>query len=372
MFSEEQKMSLRAIIDGKDVIASFLDDEAWKELRAHIKQENIDVQMPCCGNPAYLRKSKHGFHHFIHRERGDCTSKPEIWQHLKAKQDIARACHAAGYNTKTEVIGDGWSTDVLATKGNIKLAFGVQWTRQTWETTQERQQRCKEAGIRGCWLFKTLPSQHHATREVPLFKLDVTETACTVVFNPYSYAYWESHYDRPIPLADFVTALLTGQIKFCETVRSQRRQKVGIVFVEIGCWKCHKPHHIYYMHDLTTGCGDSIEVSGAAWGNEKYYFNPQIIALVREFVRSPEGQHLRIGAIKRRYSKTVERAYLSFGCPHCDAIVGDFFLHEIIAEAFYHEDKAPAILEKELTLSEIITVPHPHWCFPENGQFCCG
>ena len=35
----------------------------------------------------------------------------------------------------------------------------------------------------------------------------------------------------------------------------------------------------------------------------------------------------KTGAIKPRYSKTQERAYVSNGCVRCDRIIGEFFEH---------------------------------------------
>ncbi len=61
---------------------------------------------------------------------------------------------------------------------------------------------------------------------------------------------------------------------------------------------------------------------------------------------------------------------MSFGCPHCDALCGEFFLPEIFLEAKYHEDKAPAILEKELILDPVAEGTYEHWCFSDNGEFC--
>ena len=37
---------------------------------------------------------------------------------------------------------------------------------------------------------------------------------------------------------------------------------------------------------------------------------------------------LEIGTIKSRYSRTQERSYLSNGCFHCDALIGQFHEHE--------------------------------------------
>ncbi len=47
-----------------------------------------------------------------------------------------------------------------------------------------------------------------------------------------------------------------------------------------------------------------------------------------EIVRRHLPKELKFDAIKRRYSKTQERSYLSNGCAHCGALIGEFYEHE--------------------------------------------
>jgi hypothetical protein len=42
----------------------------------------------------------------------------------------------------------------------------------------------------------------------------------------------------------------------------------------------------------------------------------------------------RFGCIKPRFSRTVGSAYISQGCRHCDAIIGEFPLSEDFSEVF--------------------------------------
>jgi hypothetical protein len=51
-----------------------------------------------------------------------------------------------------------------------------------------------------------------------------------------------------------------------------------------------------------------------------------------------------IGAIKSRYSKTVDGSYLSNGCCHCDAIQGDFFISNIFSHYPWDYDFLDPIL----------------------------
>lgn len=156
-------MPLRATVNNEIVLAPFLSDDDWRTLKKRIKQEKLHVKIPCCGNSGYLRTSKRGMNHFVHKVRGDCTSGSETWQHLKAKYEIVLACREAGYDAITEAEGEGWRADVLATKGRIKIAFEIQWSPQTLETTLERQERYEKSGIRCCWFFKKPPTDKGTT-----------------------------------------------------------------------------------------------------------------------------------------------------------------------------------------------------------------
>jgi hypothetical protein len=76
-----------------------------------------------------------------------------------------------------------------------------------------------------------------------------------------------------------------------------------------------------------------------------------------------------MGYIKKRYSKTVSDSYMSFGCPHCDAICGSFFLrHEIMVD----HDSYPirAVHAFTIDLLEPVSYSYAHWCYSETRQFC--
>ncbi|MGD1714787.1 competence protein CoiA family protein [Dapis sp. BLCC M172] len=126
-------MPLRAILDNQELFAPFISDKEWEEL----KQKKVRVILPCCEAKGYLRISKQGIKHFVHKKKDGCNYKSETWQHLLCKTEIAIACKAMGYEVKTEARGVHWRADVLATKHIknqlVKLTFEVQWSPQTLE-----------------------------------------------------------------------------------------------------------------------------------------------------------------------------------------------------------------------------------------------
>ncbi len=61
------------------------------------------------------------------------------------------------------------------------------------------------------------------------------------------------------------------------------------------------------------------------WSGEKFEFRPEILKAVMDFLSSEVGKNIHMGEIKKRFSKTVQQEYKSFGCYKCDSLFGDFF-----------------------------------------------
>lgn len=105
------------------------------------------------------------------------------------------------------------------------------------------------------------------------------------------------------------------------------KKELKIRFIENHCWKCGELYHIYYvMPDK-----DSNNL-----GNNDLIFNDEVISKVKEWLNNNK-HNLVFGEIKKRYSKFREEEYISFGCPKCDAIFGDWFLNEIIIDTIYDD-----------------------------------
>lgn len=119
-------------------------------------------------------RSTRGTRFFAHRTRGTCTSSPETWAHLLAKDVIAKAAEAVGWEATTEEPGEtpaggNWIADVICQRSgeNGRVAVEVQWSAQSIDETRHRQARYKESRVRGLWLLRRgdLPIE----RETPAF-----------------------------------------------------------------------------------------------------------------------------------------------------------------------------------------------------------
>lgn len=163
-------MPLRALIDGRDLVAPLLDDVEWEELRADVRAKRVALGLPCCATCAFPRVSKLGTRHFVHRRANGCSGSGETFQHLWTKAEVLHACAESGWEAQAEVAGDGWRADVLATRGEARIAFEAQWSPQEEEGSRFRQERYAADGIRGCWLSRG-DAPAPARRELPIFRL---------------------------------------------------------------------------------------------------------------------------------------------------------------------------------------------------------
>jgi hypothetical protein len=243
-------MPLRALINDNEVLAPLVSDNEWEVF----KNQKPSIVLPNCGHSAFLRKSKLGTKHFVHKTAKACNCSSETWQHLLAKTEIVKACHKAGYDAKTEVSGVDWRADVLATKQTskklIKIAFEVQWSHQSLEETQARQAKYERDGIRCCWLFKRLPTIVQS-KDLPMFQLSFEENVPQV-----------AACKKKISLVDFIENLLLGKFDFCKRYTLEDKTVVKVVAVKHRCPRCAKKNCFYYIYgDVKSICGKESEAS---------------------------------------------------------------------------------------------------------------
>jgi Competence protein CoiA-like family len=203
---------------GKSVHSFNLSDDAWQALKlANTNARHL--RMPCCNSPVLLKQSHLGTRFFAHMRRGDCATGPETAEHLELKTIVVEAVRSHGWTTQTEVTGlapDGeqWRADVLAQKGNTRVAVEIQWSRQTNDETLRRQERYKQCGIRGLWLLRQ-----------PGFPVAHSLPAVRVVGNPHQGFEalipdcWTTRMNahrqqNHMSLRDFLDAAFDGRFRF--------------------------------------------------------------------------------------------------------------------------------------------------------------
>ena len=152
-------MPLRCIgPDGQSIQSFDLPEAEWSALEPENSRLR-QLRMPCCDASVVMKISTRGLKFFAHKSRGACQSAPETEAHLALKTLAAQAAQRAGWKCSTEAsgsspTGETWTADVLAQKGEAKVAIEIQWSPQTNEESLYRQERYRQSGVRCLWLFR--------------------------------------------------------------------------------------------------------------------------------------------------------------------------------------------------------------------------
>lgn len=363
-------MPLRALVNEEEVVAPLISESDWGALKQRVRGSSDAVRLPCCDAPGFLRTSKLGTRHFVHKRAGGCHGSGETMQHLWAKAEVLKACADAGWQARPEVVGDGWRADVLAERGKARVAVEVQWSRQDQDVSRFRQDRYAASGVRACWLLRG-EQPETASKELPVFEMRAgTDDPVSV---------W--HHGQEFTVREFVRMLLEGQVRFAATTV----RRVRVQFLELECWRCHKPSHVFQVSEKI-GCGyqDSEWREPGDWDRAETFDDDTLLQVYRWHRETGSSAGVRLGEIKIRSGRTMESSYMSFGCPFCDALFGRWFLdHELFVfaepddfthrfefERPYQRSRPQSDDPGELEWLAKQDAQQAHWCLPADGHYC--
>ena len=287
-----------------------------------------------------------------------------ITLHDKIKAILATYCDEMGYEVSVEYRGQDWRADVMVIAYGIKYAFEIQNSPQSIKKTLERQSKYERDGVIGCWLFtydKNRPSYNaiDELQNLPLFKVYIDGGDVFVSLKER----------KILTLKDFLADFLEGKIKFCKKIKALPIVDLNIIKYE--CWKCNSLYHIYGLNQFRTGCNCIIHDSDKdiLWGNKKILFNPEVIKFVQEYADLHRDK-IKLAVIKERFSHTINDSYMSFGCPKCDSILGDWYYLDAALDASAYGDGVVDKLELNLSTDIDVLEDFPHWCHPGDHDFC--
>jgi len=275
--------------------------------------------------------------------------------------EIVSACHDLEIDAILEYRGHGWRADVYVPNNDKPIAFEIQLSPQSLRKTLERQTKYLKDGIIGCWFFENPVSKLNEERpDLPLFYVEDREDSNLLV---------NLGDRRKVDLHTFLQNFISNNIQFKSVAITKTKQLITLVFYKMECWKCHEINNVFYVDSpFYSACSAKIKPEEALWESNSMEYRPEINELAQIFAESRRDLDLKLGQIKKRYSKTVDSSYSSFGCYKCDSIFGDWYIMEAKLEMKYITDALT--YQGEIELKEIIELPIPHWCFPENKQFC--
>ena len=193
---------------------------------------------------------------------------------------------------------------MLACKGEAKVAIEIQWSGQTNDESLLRQERYSRSGVRCLWLLRR--------QNVP-----VSEDFPAARISGDIATGFKAHLgEEAMPLDGFLDAVFARRFRY--GIPLGAKAIVRIQSGVLGCWKC----------GVVTRIVTFIEVFV---GQHRFQLTvpdltdfPDLWASCQDRIPKEFG----VGVIKPRYSKTLERSYMSNGCNDCDALIGEHFEHD--------------------------------------------
>lgn len=353
-------MPFRAIISGKSILAFALSPHEWRSLQSQLRDNRSLGQLPCCDAPAIAKTSKLGTQFFAHYAKRDCDASHETEAHRGAKRAVYDGCIDAGWNALMEDVSpDGaWRADVLARRQRTKVAFEIQWSRQSAQRTLERHRGFARHDVRCCWLFRHLPFAK-ANREVPAFKLiessDGSSPSVTLGSGTRS-------------LREFARMMLEGRVKFRARV-SVHLEDVHCRIRRDRCPGCKTIVHIAdaVMPPLASLCGLRLSEATEFAAIQKLYL---------DWSRALQSLRAEDLPLSVREQKTIPHLVLRSppGKPFMTAAGRSGFCPVCLEVVPFTDtsNQLPIIFETSAPVQapDWPNTLFPHWCVGNNGSYC--
>lgn len=272
------------------------------------------------------------------KRRQDKEDKKTIIESLRKVASLHK------WEVQKNVSEDGWKADLLISTSINRIGVKIS---KTSRNVHEELEAMKRDGIIGCCLGCTCDS-YYDSNLYPSFKVEVTETGIFVIVSS----------SIKLSVEEFIQAMNLDRLKIKDVVTIN---SVKVRFFPIECYKCHSTHFAYMVNELI-----SDEISDLSCYSNQYHseekvdeFHPKVIECVQNYLTKHPELGYNMGEIKKRFSKTREEEYTSFGCPNCDALVGDWYLNDIKLEIIYEpEDEYVHTIELD---ESGIQLPIKHW-----------
>ena len=241
---------------------------------------------------------------------------------------LVEVCENEGWEYKKYYKTKGWNADILISIGNSRIAFSVY---KSVENAAESLSLMERDGVKGFGLL--LSSKDNSIPRIPCFTLHRFTDTIEVTITKNS-----------LSIDSFIKKVLENKIEHLTKVNITA---VDVMFEQIECWRCHQPHFVFITRYLVDETGTRHNEYDPSWVHDwdkgfnipNLRFGDEILDLVRQYIVNHPEKGIVMGEVKERYSRTMERSYMSFGCPNCDAIVGNHYLNDLEIDLIYETDE---------------------------------
>lgn len=260
-------------------------------------------------------------------------------------------CENEGFKYEKRYKTDKWTADILVTTENERFAFSVY---KSVAEASEFLPLMEQDGVKGFGLI--LSPKKDAVYNIACFGLHRKENAIEVCMGK-----------QKISLDSFVKYALEDKI---EHITKAKITAIDVIFEQIDCWHCHEPHYVPYVRYWIDENG--MRVDDEDDYNNEYErdysnvpdlrFGDEFLEVVRNYIAEHPEKGIVMGEVKERYSKTRNESYMSYGCPKCDAIVGDWYLKDLEIDLMYETNESRM---NRILLKTPFEIPVNEWIVKE-------
>lgn len=287
------------------------------------------------------------------------SSEPPVTAKKKTKEKsitktelihaIIEICEQEGLKYEKHYKTDKWTADILIRTENKPVAFSVY---KSPIEASEILPLMEKDDVKGYGLL--LSSKWVSTKETACFNAHQSGNTIDVTIGTQS-----------LSLDSFLKSALENRI---EHKTKAKITAIDVIFQEIDCWSCHETHHIPYVRYLVDEDGKRVSDDEDYVSEEDYSgipdlrFGADFLEVVRNYIAEHPEKGILMGEVKERYSKTRNESYMSYGCPKCDVLVGDWFLNDTECVLMYETDES---LMNRIQLKEPFETSVNEWVVKE-------
>ena len=280
-----------------------------------------------------------------HRQKKAKPTEEEKRKMIKTvKEAIISIANKHNWIVEKNAVGYGWKADLVIKSPNKSIGFILY---KSTRNIKEKQAAMSEDGIYACWLGSKY-IDYIDNDLYPYFEIEIQDGLIMVK---------ESKCER-VSLGDLILAIMDNRLNVVDTLSVD---KLKIRFEPINCYSCGYKHYLYFVIGFIS---EKFPILASSEGLSELQvgfdeFDPIVISSVKRYLENHPELNYPMGEIKKRYSNTLEKEYISFGCPKCDGLVGDHYYSEHYNDIIYKPDDENV---HEIDLDEPrIIIDFKHW-----------
>lgn len=241
-----------------------------------------------------------------------------------AKDAIISFAESVGAQIEYDVKYDLSKTEIFLSFKDRKFTFSLSTKTMNQEEFLESY---KQKGIQVSCYGGKQDYRSAPLISYPFFPMEIKRKSLYVMLS----------YTNSISIDFFLEAVINGKLIQSPNIQVKA---IKVRFIGEDCYKCGNLHYMYFVNGLITK-DDSRIITYEEMYNENIEideFDPVVVTSIKRYLSMHKELKYPMGDIKKRFSNTRGESYISFGCPYCDAIVGDHYFMENKIDYIYEPD----------------------------------